>query len=238
MKNKPMICRFESLEIGKDFILKFCENPYQCNFCTKFLHKVKTSLMTEWFVENLRMTDVFCIKMELIYSNQFDYLLTNKGLSSFMNNLHLVFSDEVKNIFHNSKFLLHNRFFIENASASVKIQFNLFFPPVNSLNEIKSDLESLIKNLNPEFSITTTLIPPHQFEPEECNPDLYDTETFDKIITKIEKEFGAISNKVETTYLYTWGGFFFNYRKKTGFKSNELLLNDINPKTLNIYVPD
>lgn len=238
MINKPKKCRFDSHETDKDFILKFCENPYQCNFCTTFLHKIKTSLMTEWFVENLRMTDIFCIKMELIYSNQFDYLLTNKGLSSFMNNFHQVFSDDFKNIFHKRIILFHNRFFIDNPSANVKIQFNLFFPPVNNLNEIKSDLESLIKNLYPDFSITATMIPPHQFEPEGSNPDLYNIETFGKIITKIERDFGAIPNKVETTYLYSWGTFFFNYRKKTGFKSNELILNDINPKTLNIYVPD
>jgi hypothetical protein len=199
---------------------------------------MKKTFMSEWYVDNTIMKDILTIKMELEYKSQYEYLLRINGIISFMNEIHSFFTETQKKIFHNRRFLLHNRLFLDKNENKVKIGFNLFLPPVKNIDTFNGSLIDVFKMKLPDFIISNNRLTSDDFEPEKCSPELYDRESYDEIFNKLENELGGIQSKVETTYLYTWGTFNFDFSKNDGFSCDELSLNDINLQTMNINVPD
>jgi hypothetical protein len=120
---------------------------------------------------------------------------------------------------------------------NVKIEFNLLLPPIINIDTINGSLIDVFKIKLPDFKISINRLTADDFEPEKCSPELYDPKSYDEIFNKLENELGGIQNKVETTYLYTWGTFNFDFSKNNGFSCDELSLNDKNLQTMNINVP-
>ena len=237
MKLKPPKCIIEVTEKGKDFVLHLCDKPYKCSACTGFLFNMKKSFMTYWYVDNTIMKDILNIKIELEYKSHYEYLLRVNGIISFMNEIHSFFTETQKKIFNNRRFLFQNRLFWDKKENKVKIEFNLLIPPVINIETINGYLIDVFKIKFPDFIISSNRLTADDFEPEKCSPELYDPESFDEIFNKLENELGGIQNKVETTYLYTWGTFNFDFNKNDGFSCDELSLNDKDLQTMNINVP-
>lgn len=237
MKLTTPKCLLDSTEIDKDFVLHLCDKPYKCPYCTRFLYNMKKTFMSEWYIDNKIMKDILAIKMELEYKNQYEYLLRINGIISFMNEIQSLFNETQKKIFNNRRFLLQNRLFLDTKENKVKIEFNLLLPPVNNIDTINGSLIDVFKIKLPDFIVSTNRLTADDFEPEKCSPEHYDPKSYDEIFHKLENEFGGIQNKVETTYLYTWGTFNFDYSKNDGFTCDELSLNDKNLQTMNINVP-
>jgi hypothetical protein len=237
MKLTTPKCLLDSTEIDKDFVLHLCDNPYKCEGCTGFLFKMKKAFMSEWYIDNTIMKDILSIKMELEYKSHYEYLLRINGVISFMNEIHSVFTETQKKIFHNRRFLLQNRLLLDKKENKVKIEFTLLFPPVNQIDTYNGYFIDVFKMKLPDFIISSNMLTADNFEPEKCSPKLYDPKSYDEIFNKLENELGGIQNKVETTYLYTWGTFNFDFSKNDGFSCDELSLNDKNLQTMNINVP-
>ena len=237
MKLTTPKCLLDATEIDKDFVLHLCDNPYKCPFCTRFLYKMKKTFMSEWYIDNKVMKDVLTIKMELEYKSQYEYLLRINGIISFMNGIDSFFTEAQKKMFHNRRFLLQNRLFLDKEENKVKIEFNLILPPVINIDTINGSLIDVFKIKFPDFIISSNRLTADDFEPEKCSPELYDPKSYDEIFNILENELGGIQNKVETTYLYTWGTFNFDFSKNDGFTCDELSLNDKNLQTMNINVP-
>jgi hypothetical protein len=238
MKLKPTKCLLGATEIKEDFVLHLCDNPYKCEGCTGFLFKMKKAFMSEWYIDNTIMKDILSIKMELEYKSHHEYLLRIYGVISFMNEIHSFFTETQKKIFHKRGFLLQNRLLLDKKDNKVKIEFTLLFPPVNKMDTYNGYLIDVFKMKLPDFIISSNILTADNFEPEKCSPELYDPKSYDEIFNKLENELGAIQNKVETTYLYTWGTFNFDFSKSNGFSCNELSLNDKNLQAMNINVPE
>ncbi len=198
---------------------------------------MKKTFMSEWYIDNKVMKDVLTIKMELEYKSQYEYLLRINGIISFMNETESFLTEAQKKIFHNRTFLLQNRLFLDEKENKVKIEFNLLLPPVNNINTFNGSLIDVFRIKLPDFKISINRLTADDFEPEKCSPERYDPESYDEIFNKLENELGGIQNKVETTYLYTWGTFNFDFSKNDGFRCDELSLNDKSLQTMNINVP-
>ena len=238
MKLMPSKCLLGATEIEEDFVLHLCDNPYKCEGCTGFLFKMKKAFMSEWYIDNTIMKDILSVKMELEYKSHYEYLLRINGVISFMNEIHSFFTETQNKIFHNKRFLLQNRLLLDKKENKVKIEFTLFFPPVNKIDNNNGNLIDAFKMNLPDFIISSNMLTADDFEPEKCLPELYDPKSYDEIFNQLENELGAIQNKVETVYLYTWGTFNFDFSKNDGFSCDELSLNDKNLQAMNINVPE
>ena len=65
-----------------------CDEPHGCESCTKFLHKTKSLLMSEWYIDNLKEDDVYSIQLGTYIDDETYQLLKTDNFYEIMNSIH------------------------------------------------------------------------------------------------------------------------------------------------------
>lgn len=208
-----------------------CDEPYECKSCTEFLHKTKSLLMTEWYIDNLKEATIYSIQLGAYIKKDSCKLLKTDNIYEIMNQIHHGLQEKQKAEFHEKVFLFHSRLRTDWLGQTVSVEFEVFFPPNDEMLDFIL-FDELQKNIsfNYPYKKDFQVYELDDFESSNLKVKLFDEDEYKKIFPNL-KSFTSeeISCDIEEIiYLHTLGTYRFLYDKTEGFTCGFLEKNKEN----------
>ena len=208
-----------------------CDEPFECESCTDFLHKTKSLLMTEWYIDNLEEVSIYSIQLGAYIDKNRSNLLKTENLYEIMNQIHKGLEEKHKVEFHKKMFLFHSRLRTDWLGEIISVEFEVFFPPINEVSHLQL-FEDLRQNIifNYPYKQDSRIYDLDDFESPSLKVKLYDEKEYKQIFSNLR----AIASEdsscdiEEIIYLHTLGTYTFSYDKSTGFTCDFLEKNKEN----------
>lgn len=208
-----------------------CDEPHGCESCTEFLHKTKSLLMSEWYIDNLKEEDVYSIQLGTYIDDETYQLLKTDNFYEIMNSIHARLPELQKVEFHKKDFLFHSRLRTDWLGNCISVEFEVFFPPIDSIPRFNF-FEDLNKNIQFNHSYKKEYLNYEldDFDSPNLKVKLFAVNEYKEIIPLLrEKLSGNIECDIEEViYLHTLGTYKFRYNKNTGFSCEFLKINKEN----------